>query len=53
LYGVLISTVITVVVFFVIFVPVCIVATIAATGPGIYGIFHNVMQFQGFGTPAP
>ena len=24
-----------------------------ATGPGIYGIFHNVMQFQGIGTPAP
>jgi hypothetical protein len=41
------------VVLFVIFVPVCVVATIIATGPGLYGIFHNVMQFQGIGTPAP
>jgi hypothetical protein len=31
----------------------CLIAIIGAMAPGLSRMFHNAMQFQGIGTPAP
>jgi hypothetical protein len=37
----------------IIFIPICAFAILIAMAPGLFGLFHNMTQFQGIGTPAP